>query len=386
MTNAGKQPPGTPRGKGGFFRVAALPVTVVFAVPFAVPFAVAFVVAFFVVGIAVAGIALAGSTAHAQAGGRIVVYPLLFFPRDAALAPEAEVAALEKLRASVAYSRSHFRHLLKTDTFAVEENRPGVFRSAHPIAYFTPAKGAKPDSAHRMMRELLARHGETRESSRRIYLIVLVRPRGRNCSWTKPGPICLGGGRSLGTLPEPGGGIVLMEYSSLTADRPYRFLSTLVHELGHAFGLTHVDCMGYDMQRNDSIMSYKIEHWKAKLGSVRFYGGLNPEEYALLSLHRRAFPGFRYDPALHNPSGRPLGRMMRCVLGPMDDSLGLPPRKGYRLYYNGKLVSGPGAALYTYQAAEDNCRWNRENRPGIKVGCIFHGQPLSYWRKRIPSR
>lgn len=343
-------------------------------------------------GIMPVGIVLAvsatfpGSQAYAQAGGRIVVYPLLFFPRDVTLPPKAEMVGMLKLRASVAYSRAHFRHLLKTDTFAVEENRPGVFRSAHRNAYFMTGKGAKPDSAHRMMRELLARHGETRESARRIYLIVYVRPRGQECSWTEPARMCLGGARSLGTYPEPGGGIVQMEYSSLIANRPYRFLSTLVHEIGHAFGLTHVNCMGYDMKRNGSIMSYNQELLKAKLGSPRFHGGMNPEEYALLSLHKRAFPQFRYDPALHNPTGRPMGALMRCLLGPMDQTLGLPLRKGYRLYYNGKLVSGPEAALYTYQAAEDNCRWNRENRPGIKVGCTFHGRPLSYWRERIPMR
>lgn len=320
------------------------------------------------------------------ANERIRVFPSLFFPQDAELSKGRIDSAYRKLSDSLVHVQAHFRHLLISDTFLIEENPDKVFRSAHPHRFFTGPSNAKPDSAHLMLGELLRHYGETRESTRRVYVLVYLRPQDIECSWIDKDRKCFGGGRTLDSLPEPGGGIVQMEFSSLIGNKPYRFLSTVTHEIGHAFGLTHVDCFNYDMHRNDSIMSYNDAHLSAELGKGKFYGNLNPEEYALLSLNRRAFPRFRYDPALHNPTGRPMSGLMRCVLGPMDASLGLPLRKGYRLYYNGKKVSGPEAALYTYQQAEDNCRLMRKSYPKIKVGCTFHGRPLSYWRKRIPAR
>lgn len=317
---------------------------------------------------------------------RIRVFPVIFFPQDAKLSKGRIDSAYQKMSDSLVHVQSHFRRLLISDTFLIEQNPDKVFRSARPHRYFLGSPNAKPDSAHLMLGELLRHYGETRESTRRVYVLVYVRPGEIECSWIDKHRMCIGGGRTIDSFPEPGGGIVQMEFSSLMENKPYRFLSTVTHEIGHGFGLTHVDCFNYDMRRNDSIMSYNDAHLPAELGKGKFYGNLNPEEYALLSLHRRAFPRFRYDPALHNPTGRPISGLMRCLLGPMDSSLGLPPRKGYRLYYDGKKVSGPEAALYTYQAAEDNCRWNRKHRPGIDVGCTFNGRPLSYWRKRIPTR
>lgn len=46
-----------------------------------------------------------------------------------------------------------------------------------------------------------------------------------------------------------------MEMSSLLHDKLYTFPSTLVHELGNTFGLTHVNCFGYDISTNGSMMS-----------------------------------------------------------------------------------------------------------------------------------
>lgn len=49
---------------------------------------------------------------------------------------------------------------------------------------------------------------------------------------------------------------------------------------------------------------------------------------------------------------------------------------GYQLYFNGKLVSGPDAAYYTLQQAQDNCNWNRKTKPNINVQCVHNGQNL----------
>ena len=43
-------------------------------------------------------------------------------------------------------------------------------------------------------------------------------------------------------------------------DRAPNFQSTLRHELGHAFGLVHVDVYKYDMKTNRSVMAYNSAH------------------------------------------------------------------------------------------------------------------------------
>ncbi len=104
-----------------------------------------------------------------------------------------------------------------------------------------------------------------------------------------------------------------MEYASLVDDTPYAFQSTLVHELGHAFGLTHVDCFGYNPA-----------HHSSGLSRSRDPGILNPEEYYILAVNRRAFPEFKFDPTLHNPRGKRIDpdRIRACYLGRMADSIG----------------------------------------------------------------
>jgi len=46
---------------------------------------------------------------------------------------------------------------------------------------------------------------------------------------------------------------------------------------------------------------------------------------------------------------------------------------GYRLYFDGRKVSGPDAPGYTRQQAEENCAWNARTKPGISVRCTYNG-------------
>jgi hypothetical protein len=50
--------------------------------------------------------------------------------------------------------------------------------------------------------------------------------------------------------------VIQMELTCLMGTEDCPFLATLIHEMGHAFGLTHVDCHGYNMDTNGSLMSY----------------------------------------------------------------------------------------------------------------------------------
>jgi len=49
---------------------------------------------------------------------------------------------------------------------------------------------------------------------------------------------------------------------------------------------------------------------------------------------------------------------------------------GYVLMFDGKVVSGADAASYTLVQAQQNCAYNKQARPTVKVGCSFNGQPF----------
>ena len=50
--------------------------------------------------------------------------------------------------------------------------------------------------------------------------------------------------------------------------------------------------------------------------------------------------------------------------------------RGYQLYFDGRLVSGPDAEFYTRQQAIDNCKWNVETKPEIRIRCVYNGEEL----------
>lgn len=53
-----------------------------------------------------------------------------------------------------------------------------------------------------------------------------------------------------------------------------------------------------------------------------------------------------------------------------------PGPVGYQLFFNGKLVSGADAAGYTRAQAEQNCRWNLADKPGLAIRCVYNGEVL----------
>lgn len=62
--------------------------------------------------------------------------------------------------------------------------------------------------------------------------------------------------------------------------------------------------------------------------------------------------------------------------GPTPTQAPPPPQKGYQLYFDGRLVSGPDAEFYTRDQAIENCRWNVQTKPNIRVGCVYNGEVL----------
>jgi hypothetical protein len=110
----------------------------------------------------------------------------------------------------------------------------------------------------------------------------------------------LGGGRPInGGLNEGGGIIVLSQYAFNSLPN---IQSTMRHEIGHAFGLLHVDAYRYDMASNDSIMSYNNKHHTNGFKDSPNPGILNPEDLRALALNDRGFPDLAFSAAKDVPA------------------------------------------------------------------------------------
>ena len=305
---------------------------------------------------------------------RLFVYPVFFVPNDADLTQEELNRANELLQTHLKIAQSHYQDLLTTDTFFISDREDNKFSASKGNSYYAEIDaGENSDSAHRILKELFEWNRDDRVNSNLIYLVIYVRPSNKGY---KGGTQWFGGARTFNGVPGSGGGYVEMEYSSLLSDYPYPFQSTLVHELGHAFGLTHVDCFGYDMNSNDSIMSYNLVHNSKGTTQSTTPGTFTAEDYFILALNKRAFPNFEYKSEIHNQKGKPLDDVQGCFLGPMNPSIGefiRSPEIGYELFFNEQLVSGPAASYYSFSQSQNNCEWNAENHKGIKVECRYNG-------------
>jgi hypothetical protein len=158
------------------------------------------------------------------------------------------------------------------------------------------------------VRETLDHLGVNRYTLPYVVVAVVVNPRG---------DFPLGVGRPLNGGSTRGGGFLFVSSRVLT--KHPNFQSTLEHELGHAFGLTHVDCWGGDMGSSASMMSYNLAHRTRGLRPATEPAVLLPEDVRGLALNQAVFPGLRFDPTRHVPPGYSLARV-HCFHGPWDIS------------------------------------------------------------------
>ena len=231
---------------------------------------------------------------------RIEVLPIFFVPRGED-GPTAEQS--NRLVQHLEMARTRYRELLPNKiTFAIADEKPRVYHSKNGLEFLRKQdEGAAPQ----IVSELLTEYKRTRFNCPYILLTVVV-----NAKDEFP----VGGGRPLNGGFNTGGGII--QVSTFAFDRLPNFQSTLQHELGHSFGLPHVDVYGRDMKTNGSLMSYNPEHHTKGLVASKTPGKLNPEEVWGLSLNQRAFPGLQFNPKKDVPPRYALAPRL-IPLGPM---------------------------------------------------------------------
>jgi hypothetical protein len=111
-----------------------------------------------------------------------------------------------------------------------------------------------------------------------------------------------GRGGSMNGGFNTGGGTVLMSSHAFTKEPNAQ--STIQHELGHAFGLPHIDVYGYTQRGdNPSIMAYNKEHHTNRFRPSDNPGIFIAEDIRGLALNDRVFPNLEFDPAKHIPPG-----------------------------------------------------------------------------------
>jgi hypothetical protein len=217
---------------------------------------------------------------EATAPREVKVLPYFFVPRGEVGPTDAQS---KKLTRHLEWTRTRYREMLGgRDTFAVAETTPRVFRASEPLSFY---HNETKDYAAQMVSELLRELKLNRCNCPYVFLLVVMNPKEQF-----PPP----GGRPLNGGYNTGGGVIVL--SSFALDRTNYFQSTLQHELGHSFGLPHVDVYGYDMQSNPSLMSYDRRHSSNNFTPSPTPGKLIPEDLRGLALNRRAFPKLRFDP------------------------------------------------------------------------------------------
>jgi hypothetical protein len=201
------------------------------------------------------------------------------------------------------WTQTRYRELLPGHiTFAIAKKQPLVYRAEESLEFY---RDQPEGGAPRFVDELLKHLKYTRYNAPYILLVMLMNPVD-----DFPG----GGGRPINGGFNTGGGIVIFSSSGL--DKAPNVQSTFQHELGHSFGLPHVDSYGMDMMTNPSFMSYNPNHHTNGFIPSKTPGILNPEDLRALALNQRVFHGLRFEPKRDIPKGYSICPVI-VGLGPM---------------------------------------------------------------------
>jgi hypothetical protein len=219
----------------------------------------------------------------------------------------------EQLLKHLKWTQTRYREMLKgRDTFSIAPGEPPVLAAKLP----GPAYDAMPEgAAPQLVSEVLEGLHLTRFNAPYCFVIVLMNTRNANPT---PAGRCFNGGFNTG-----GGMLETSSWCIFGKNSAPNVQSTLQHELGHSFGLPHVDVYGYDMETNMSIMSYNPNHHTDGFTPSQTPGILIPEDIRGLAMNKRVFPHLYFDPRTDVPAGYELERVV--CLGPQ----GIPGQPDY---------------------------------------------------------
>ena len=228
---------------------------------------------------------------------RIAVKGVFFVPRDC---PEPTTEDIKNLNKHIQWSRSRYREMLNDrDTFEI--SRTETCHSSQPLDYYRK----KPeDAAPWFLDELFKHFGYDRNTCPYIYVVIVANEKDN---------FPIGGGRNFNGGLNLGGGLAVMSLHALR-NSP-NFQSTLRHELGHAFGLVHAEAYGYDMNSNDSIMSYNVKHHTNFFKDSDRPGILIPEDIRSLAENKRVLQKLTFDAGKDVPKGYKIKKIV--TLGPI---------------------------------------------------------------------
>lgn len=308
---------------------------------------------------------------HEADNNKIAVLPVLYIPSDVDISDTELSWAKDRVEKHLRLTQKRYLELLETETFRFLPLEPR--RSEKPRDQFK-----FPEATNEIIMDLFSLKNVDRVSSDYIFLVFFASQKGAMCS----GEDCLGyGGIFNGSPPSVGGGYVMLVYQDLLNDEKVPLQSTIQHELGHAFGMNHVDCHGYDMETNMSMMSYNLSHHAFGLTPSATPGIFIAENYYVIDKNKAAFPDFFYDEAKHNPEKKQLQKIDECYLPVAGDQVGpLDANKttiGYRLKFDGTVVSGPETVYWQYFQAKEHCLSMIKANAGTQVECLFNGEKFS---------
>lgn len=265
----------------------------------------------------------------------VSVLPVFVVPKGQKAPPKQDHVLLAK---HLQWAQTRYRELLGNQTTFKLEEKVKTFQSKWTIAQLE-----KGGATELLVEEMFDKLGTNRYSCKYIFVAVFAVPQKKVPS--NASAIPFNGGVNTG------GGIVSFPYKAFKSEN---FQSTLQHELGHAFGMLHVNAYGHDMKRNESIMSYNRDHHTNYLRPSRTPGTLIPENYRVLALNDRVFANFDFDAKRHLPKGYKLKKMRH--LGPLD----LP---------NDRMIEVETSSGETYESSVSNIVHMRI-RPSIDRGEI----------------
>ena len=135
------------------------------------------------------------------------------------------------------------------DTFEIVGKRPRIVHYKSTLAALKEVD--RKLIGNHLLSELLPRFKVSRFNCPYVFLVVIMNPKE---TWPTAG------GRPINLGFNSGGGFAVFSSIKFDAEKSV-FQSSMQHELGHAFGLPHVDTYGYDQRANKSIMSYDKSNW-----------------------------------------------------------------------------------------------------------------------------